>query len=441
MSDDSNDFEGFRVVDGGELADDDFAAPGRSVFDDDDISFEEDDDVIPHWSEPPTGAVPQVGGPPSGSVTFEPAPEPTLQEAEPDELAAWAEVSSTPRWADEEPEAEPTPPVQVGDVSAAAADDFFSFDDEPARPSRLGSTPDPLATPDEPSIAAQLGGVTGTPAGERDMPMAIVVGVALAATILAAMWVGPAVALIVVTIALALGAVEFFNAVRVAGYQPAVLLGLTSIVALPLTVYWRGEAAIGLVLVLALVFGSLWYLMGVSPDGAMHGLGATILGIVHLGVLGSFAALMLSIDTYGTGLLTAAILLTVAYDVGGLAIGKVMGRTPLSPASPNKTKEGLFGGMVVTVVAAIVMGVLEMPAPVAGSAIEGSGMTTALILGIAVAIAAPIGDLAESQLKRDIGIKDMGTILPGHGGLFDRFDGLLFALPTTYYVANALLFT
>lgn len=435
VTEDSNELEGFQVVEGGDLADDEFAAPGRSVFGDDDVSFEEDDDVIPHWSEPPTGAVPQVGGQPSGGVTFEPGPEPTLQEAEPDELAAWAEVSSTPRWADEPDE--PAPPVQVGDVSPAA-DDFFSFDDEPARPSRLGPSPDPLA-PDEPSIAAQLGGVAGG-SGERDMPMAIVVGVALAATILAAMWVGPAVALVVVTIALGLGAVEFFNAVRVAGYQPAVLLGLTAIVALPLTVYWRGEAAIGLVLVLALVFGSLWYLMGVSPDGAMRGLGATMLGIVHLGVLGSFAALMLSIDTYGTGLLTAAILLTVAYDVGGLAIGRVMGRTPLSPASPNKTKEGLLGGMVATVIAAIVMGVLEMPSPIAGDAVEGSGMATVLILGLAVAIVAPIGDLAESQLKRDIGIKDMGTILPGHGGLFDRFDGLLFALPTTYYVANALLF-
>lgn len=273
------------------------------------------------------------------------------------------------------------------------------------------------------------------------MPMAIVVGVALAATILAAMWVGPAVALVVVTIALGLGAVEYFNAVRVAGYQPAVLLGLTSIVALPLAVYWRGEAAIALVIVLALVFGSLWYIMGVSPDGAMRGLGATMLGIVHLGVLGSFAALMLSVDTYGTGLLTAAILLTVAYDVGGLAIGKVMGRTPLSAASPNKTMEGLLGGMAVTILAAIVMGVLEMPAPFAGTAVEGSGMASVVMLGIVVALAAPIGDLAESQLKRDLGIKDMGTILPGHGGLFDRFDGLLFSLPATYYVASALLFS
>ena len=93
MSDESNEFEGFRVADSGEPVDE-FAAPGRSVFGDDDISFEEDDDAIPHWSEPPTGSVPQVGG--DASMTFEPNPEPTLPEAEPDELAAWADVSSTP---------------------------------------------------------------------------------------------------------------------------------------------------------------------------------------------------------------------------------------------------------------------------------------------------------------------------------------------------------
>lgn len=446
MSDDSNDFEGFRVVDGGDAFDDEFAAPGRSVFGDDDISFEEDDDAIPHWSEPPTGAVPQVGGD-TGSMTFEPEPEPALREAEPDELAAWAEVSSTPVWADDEPDAEPTPAVQVGGVSDAA-DDFFGFEDEP-RPSRLGPAPTaptpPPAAPitedplDEPSLGSSLGAVAGA-TGERDMPMAIIVGVGLAATFLAAMAVGPAAALAIVTIGLTLAAVEFYNAVRVAGYQPAVLLGLTAVLTLPLAVYWRGEAAIGLVLVLSIVFGSLWYVMGVSPDGAMRGLGATILGIVHIGVLGSFAALMLSVDTFGTGILTVAIILTVAYDVGGLAIGRVMGRTPLSPASPNKTIEGLAGGMGMVIVAAIVMGVLGQPAPIAGDTFEGSGLVTMLIVGIAAALAAPIGDLAESQIKRDLGIKDMGTILPGHGGLLDRFDGLLFVLPAVWYVTNALVF-
>jgi CDP-diglyceride synthetase len=438
MSDESNEFEGFRVVDSGEPVDDgvdEFAAPGRSVFGDDDISFEEDDDAIPHWSEPPTGSVPQVGG--EASMTFEPTPEPTLPEAEPAELAAWADVSSTPRLTNDGPDA--APPVQLGEVSDAA-DDFFGFDDDHDAGRLGGSMPEPASAGEEPSLGASLGAVAGA-TGDRDMPMAVIVGVALAVLFFAAMAVGPVAALVIVTIALSLAAVEFYNAVRVAGYQPAVLLGLTAVLSLPLAVYWKGEAAIGLVLVLAILFGSLWYVMGISPDGAMRGLGATLLGIVHIGVLGSFAALMLSVDTYGTGVLTVAVILTVFYDVGGLFIGKALGRTPLSSASPNKTMEGLIGGMVVVLIAAIVMGVIGQPAPLAGDTFDGSGLFTMIVIGIAAALAAPIGDLAESQIKRDLGIKDMGTILPGHGGLLDRFDGLLFVLPTVWFAANAFVFS
>jgi len=438
MSDESNEFEGFRVVDSGEPVDDgvdEFAAPGRSVFGDDDISFEEDDDAIPHWSEPPTGSVPQVGG--DASMTFEPTPEPTLPEAEPAELAAWADVSSTPRLTNDGPDA--APPVQLGDVPDAA-DDFFGFDDDHDAGRLGGSMPEPASAGEEPSLGASLGAVAGA-TGERDMPMAVIVGVALAVLFFAAMAVGPVAALVIVTIALSLAAVEFYNAVRVAGYQPAVLLGLTAVLSLPLAVYWKGEAAIGLVLVLAILFGSLWYVMGISPDGAMRGLGATLLGIVHIGVLGSFAALMLSVDTDGTGVLTVAVILTVFYDIGGLFIGKALGRTPLSSASPNKTMEGLIGGMVVVLIAAIVMGVIGQPAPLAGDTFDGSGLFTMIVIGIAAALAAPIGDLAESQIKRDLGIKDMGTILPGHGGLLDRFDGLLFVLPTVWFAANAFVFS
>ena len=434
MSDESNEFEGFRVADSSEPVDE-FAAPGRSVFGDDDISFEDDDDAIPHWSEPPTGSVPQVGG--DASMTFEPNPEPTLPEAEPDELAAWADVSSTPRLTDDRSDA--TPPAQPDGVSDAAAD-FFGFDDDQDS-GRLGAAmSEPTPAGDERSLAESLGAVAGA-TGDRDMPMAVIVGVALAVLFFAAMAVGPVAALVIVTIALSLAAVEFYNAVRVAGYQPAVLLGLTAVLSLPLAVYWKGEAAIGLVLVLALLFGSLWYVMGISPDGAMRGLGATLLGIVHIGVLGSFAALMLSVDTYGTGVLTVAVILTVFYDIGGLFIGKALGRTPLSSASPNKTMEGLIGGMIVVLIAAIVMGIIGQPAPLAGDAFDGSGLFTMIVIGIAAALAAPIGDLAESQIKRDLGIKDMGTILPGHGGLLDRFDGLLFVLPTVWFAANAFVFS
>jgi len=422
MTDQNSGFgdEEFRVPDADAIDDD--VVPGRSVFGDED-SFDDDDAAVPHWSEPATGAVPQVGGA-ADSVTFAPPDEPVLAEANDDDMAGWADVSSTPRWADEETELAPAQPLV--DDAADTADDFFAFDDSKASKSA------------EPSLGAALTSTRGGGESDRDLPVAIMVGVGLAALILAAMTVGPAAALAVVTVALGLAAVEFFNAVRIAGHQPAVLLGLAASVMMPLAVYWRGEQAMVLVIVLSLIFGSLWYLTGVGNESAVRGLGTTLLGIIHIGLLGSFAALMLGTTVggvdIGTGLLTAAVLVTVGYDVGALAIGKAMGRTPLSPASPNKTMEGLVGGMVVAVAVGVIIGILGKPAPFAGE-VWGGGFGASLLLGIVAALAAPIGDLAESQIKRDLGIKDMGSILPGHGGLLDRFDGLLFVLPATYYVA------
>ena len=425
MSDENEDEE-FRVVEGVDAVDDN-VAPGRSVFGDDDESFEDDDAAVPHWSEPPTGSVPQVGDT-ADSVTFSPPDEPVLAEAAPDDLSAWAEVSATPRWADEDDGLPEGDSVLVGEA-ADAADDFFGFDDDAA------------PRDDEPSLGTALGSTRGkVESGSRDLPAAVIVGVGLAALILAAMTVGPAAAVAVVTIALGLAAVEYFNAVRVAGHQPAVLLGLAAVVTMPLAVYWKGEVAMPMSLVLSLMFGSLWYLTGVGTESAVRGLGTTLLGILHIGLMGSYAALLLSIPEIGTGLLTAAILVTVGYDVGAMAIGGTLGRTPLSAASPNKTMEGLVGGMAAAVAVAVVMGFMEQPSPFADDTVGiGGGFGPVLAFGIAAAIAAPIGDLAESQIKRDLGIKDMGSILPGHGGLLDRFDGLLFVLPTTYYVARVVL--
>ncbi|NIR35442.1 MAG: hypothetical protein GWN79_03695, partial [Actinobacteria bacterium] len=163
MSDENED-EGFRVVEGGEPVEDD-VTPGRSVFGDDDLSFEDDDAAVPHWSEPATGAVPQVGGT-ADSVTFAPPDEPLLAEADADDLAAWAEVSSTPRWADEEAEIPPVQPVGPAD-GPDAVDDFFAFDDE-----------GPAAAVDaESSLGAAVGTARGAPGGDRDMPAAVIVGI------------------------------------------------------------------------------------------------------------------------------------------------------------------------------------------------------------------------------------------------------------------------
>ena len=344
--------------------------------------------------------------------------EPMLVEAEPDEMAAWSDISSTPKWADDSSGLPPMEEVEPVGHLPAAGDDFFTLDDS--------GTPSPVAPPEPAPSAAPPGG------GDRDMGAAVLVGAGLAGVVLLSMAAGPAIAVVVVTIVLGLAAVEFFNAVRIAGYQPAVLLGLAAVVTMPLAVYWRGERAIPVVLVLSVLFAALWYLTGVGPEGPVRGMGVTIFGVVYIGVLGAHGALLLSIPDMGTGLLTAAILVTVAYDVGGLVVGRAAGRTPLSAASPNKTVEGLVGGCVACIGTGVAMGLLSMPAPIADTP---GDLTSALLLGLVAAVVAPIGDLTESLIKRDLGIKDMGAILPGHGGVLDRFDALLFVLPATYYVA------
>ena len=390
---DRDEFGELGSTDADELDDDAGVVAGRSVFGDEDE---------PAWGEAgATGSSQQTGS------------EPRLQEADPQELGVWTDHTSAPQWDESEdtlPPMEPSEPVGT----VIGEEDFFGYDDQ-----------------------AVYGGVTGTgptPAvsSDRDMPMAVLVGVFLSAVILVALQVGPALALVVATVVLGLAAVEFLSAVRVAGYQPAVVLGLAGVVTTPLAAYWRGMDGIVVVLVLTVVFGTLWYLTGVGVEGPMRGLAVTVLAVAYIGVLGAHAALMLQIPTHGTGLLTAAIVLTVAHDVSAMAIGRAAGRTPLSRASPNKTLEGLLGGAVVTVAVGVVMGLVGMPAPIA----EGPGsFWTAVLLSVVVAVAAPIGDLAESMLKRDLDIKDMGSLLPGHGGILDRFDAMLFSLPATYYVA------
>jgi phosphatidate cytidylyltransferase len=184
--------------------------------------------------------------------------------------------------------------------------------------------------------------------------------------------------------------------------------------------------------VLFVVFAFLWYLTGATRGRPLVNIAVTALGFLYVGVLGSFAALLLKFPlNHGIGLLLGAVIATAAYDVGAFFAGRWAGKTPLAPdISPGKTVEGLVGACLLTLVVCLV--VVANIAP----------WTTkrAFLLALVAMVAAPLGDLCESMLKRDLGVKDMGSILPGHGGVLDRIDALLFVVPATYYLVRLLKF-
>jgi phosphatidate cytidylyltransferase len=187
-----------------------------------------------------------------------------------------------------------------------------------------------------------------------------------------------------------------------------------------------------MVTMLVVVFSFLWYLAEVVHARPTVNIALTMLVFVYVGVLGGFAGMLLK-DSDGVGWVAGVVICAVGYDVVAWFVGSQMGRTPLLPRiSPNKTLEGLLAGAGAAIVLGGFVGAILHPW-------ADYGVGAGLLLGILVAVTAPIGDLAESMLKRDLGVKDLGAILPGHGGVLDRFDAILFALPAAFYLAVHLL--
>ena len=308
----------------------------------------------------------------------------------------------------------------------APADDEIDITSDPAiRPSSRVVRGRPRRAPAP--TAARVGRGASP---DRDLPRAIAIGVGVAAVALVALAIGPALGVALVTVVVVLAAGELFAAMRVAGHHPATLVGLVACASLVTAAYWRGETAIPLVLVLTVVVGFLWYAVTPRPVAPTLNTAMTVLGVAYVGVFGAYAALLLA-GPDGVGAFIGVVLAVVANDVGALAVGSKFGRHPLAPSiSPRKTWEGAAGGAAASVVASVVVLAMIGLAPWDGG--------SALALGLLVAVVAPIGDLCESMIKRDLGIKDMGSVLPGHGGLLDRFDALLFALPAAYYLCRVL---
>ena len=425
--------------------------PGPEANADDGESF-----ALPHYSEPATGQVPKI----------------VIDSAE--DSSAWSTLSAQPRWRDTEHQFDEQPDfaAMIGEQSGPRlgalagqgddADDFFDADVDMAAPSSGFAGADSSTTladgdqqaqrrpprarrPAPGSAAGGPGGPDGrsrqasTSSAGRNLPVAIAVGVGLVAVGLLCFKLGAVATTALVSIVLVVAGVEYFTTTLRAGYQPATLLGMVAIVGLAWGPLYKVYAAYPIVLGLATITGLMWFLFVHPGEGALMNLGVTMVGILWIGGLGSFATLTLGLgraagtkNNDGIGIILAAVMVSVAYDVGAYFVGRTLGRTPLSKASPNKTQEGLFGGFVI--------GWLLPLAILAATGLHpiGDSIGRAAAFTIMCALVAPVGDLCESAVKRDLGVKDMGTLLPGHGGVLDRFDALVFVLPMAWFISHLL---
>jgi phosphatidate cytidylyltransferase len=405
------------------------------------------DPELPHWTEAPTGQVPAVLArepeTPASDDPWSSLPSPTWRQDETD-------------WAAHEEDFEPSMLGDEGGAAPVHGDDGrrpweFEEDDDATSigiPVVTSSTTAAAAASAAPATRVRarqqrtrrttsartdspLSGRAARPAASRDMPVAIMTGVVLGGIVLIAYALSTVLMVTLASIVVVVAAGEAYSGLRAAGHRPAAALGLVASLSLMVASYNKGIAALPLVTALCFAFTFLWYLASVEHADVVDGLGTTMLVYVWVGVLGAFSALLLAPATFpnreGLNFLLAAIIVTVANDVGALVFGKLLGRHAMAGAiSPNKTWEGAIGAAVVSVIAGACIS--QLPDWTLGAG---------LALGICAAVLVPLGDLCESMIKRALGLKDMGNKLPGHGGLLDRVDGLLFVLPATYYVVLA----
>ncbi|MBL8096305.1 MAG: phosphatidate cytidylyltransferase [Anaerolineales bacterium] len=251
----------------------------------------------------------------------------------------------------------------------------------------------------------------------------------------AAVWVlalgGPAYTILIL-LTLSLAAREYVRFFRAGGGRPAEFLILAGVLALGANRYWHWVDQ-GFVLSAFIVAGLIWHLMDYERGAHASGTDfvATLGGVLYIGWMGSY---LIALRHFGEdGLWWSAVALGTTWlaDTGAYFSGRAFGRTPMAPRlSPKKTWEGFIGGVLWASISGGLLGGLWTLAAAPGSQI---GIVTGLGLGALAGLAGPTGDLGISMLKRQTGLKDAGDLLAGHGGVLDRIDSWLVAVPVCFY--------
>lgn len=263
----------------------------------------------------------------------------------------------------------------------------------------------------------------------RNLPAAIGVGLGLGALIVVPLVFYPLAFLPVIAGAVAVGIWEMARAVRRSGAHPPLVPLIAGGVLTVGLAWFAGPDALSLGL-LVTVLGTMIWRLGDGPAGFQRDLTAATLIAVYVPFLAGFAALLAAAPDDGWMRILATLVAVVLSDTGGYAAGVSFGKHPMAPSiSPKKSWEGFAGSVTAAALgSALLLWLMFEVAPWWGA-----------LFGVAVSCAAVLGDLAESMIKRDLGVKDMSNLLPGHGGLMDRLDSILFAVPTAYLLLAVLV--
>jgi phosphatidate cytidylyltransferase len=295
------------------------------------------------------------------------------------------------------------------------------------------TTSDPSAAPAAPKKDHGRAG--------RDLPKAITSALVLVAAILLSLFFWKTAFMGIVAVAVAVAVWELHRGLAAKGLDiPEQPLMLGGVVMVGVAYFWGAPALVTATAVTALVV-MLWLLRR-GVDGYVKNATASVFTIVYVPFLASFVALLLSeggstpafgldLDDAGVRGVITFIAITVASDTGGYVAGVLFGKHPMAPViSPKKSWEGFAGSVVVC----IAVGVWLV------TAFLGGDWWVGVLLGVISAVMATLGDLCESVIKRDLGIKDMSQVIPGHGGLMDRLDSLLATVAPIWLILYYLVF-
>lgn len=314
---------------------------------------------------------------------------------------------------------EPGGDQDVDQGAARLSGPLFRDETPQARPhpGEVPQNPEPMPDAPQPAPAPQK------KSAGRDLGAAIGVGVGLGAVIVASLFIVKAVFVGVIAVAVVVGVWELTKRLQErkdirAPFVPLAIGGAAMVVA----GYARGAEGAWAAMALTALAVLVWR-MTERPEGYLKDVTAGVFTAFYVPFLATFVAMMLTADDGSWRVLTFLVL-TVVSDTGAYAVGWRFGTHKLAPRiSPGKTREGLLGAIGFAMAAgALCMQFL----------IDDGSWWQGLLLGLAVAVSATLGDLGESMIKRDLGIKDMGTLLPGHGGIMDRLDSLLPTAPVVW---------